>query len=127
MLPPGPCLALRLMPGRPTWPMATAGFTAAPVHDAAVPVATKAPATCGRGNTRRRDRQRAKLRAVSASRGGSRRFPGTPPASLTLRREAAQGRGSGGIGGHPRSEEHTSELQSHSDLVCRLLLEKKKQ
>src|SRR5436190_7677751 len=24
-----------------------------------------------------------------------------------------------------RSEEHTSELQSHSDLVCRLLLEKK--
>src|SRR5438132_4572676 len=26
-----------------------------------------------------------------------------------------------------RSEEHTSELQSHSDLVCRLLLEKKKQ
>src|SRR5438034_7237180 len=30
-------------------------------------------------------------------------------------------RGRGG-----RSEEHTSELQSHSDLVCRLLLEKKK-
>src|SRR5260221_4318710 len=28
------------------------------------------------------------------------------------------------VGG--RSEEHTSELQSHSDLVCRLLLEKKK-
>src|SRR5438132_4094706 len=25
----------------------------------------------------------------------------------------------------PRSEEHTSELQSHSELVCRLLLEKK--
>src|SRR5438132_11315884 len=35
-----------------------------------------------------------------------------------------------GLGGEradgPRSEEHTSELQSHSDLVCRLLLEKKK-
>src|SRR3712207_7219751 len=28
--------------------------------------------------------------------------------------------------GDIRSEEHTSELQSHSDLVCRLLLEKKK-
>src|SRR5438034_5874021 len=28
--------------------------------------------------------------------------------------------------GITRSEEHTSELQSHSDLVCRLLLEKKK-
>src|SRR5574343_1423790 len=27
---------------------------------------------------------------------------------------------------HIRSEEHTSELQSHHDLVCRLLLEKKK-
>src|SRR5438034_5367734 len=35
----------------------------------------------------------------------------------------------GGIGvihKNMRSEEHTSELQSHSDLVCRLLLEKKK-
>src|SRR5206468_12956754 len=30
-------------------------------------------------------------------------------------------------GGIVRSEEHTSELQSRSDLVCRLLLEKKKQ
>src|SRR5438034_4951090 len=28
--------------------------------------------------------------------------------------------------GSTRSEEHTSELQSHSDIVCRLLLEKKK-
>src|SRR4051812_49565307 len=28
---------------------------------------------------------------------------------------------------YPRSEEHTSELQSHVNLVCRLLLEKKKQ
>src|SRR2546430_5415411 len=30
------------------------------------------------------------------------------------------------LGGVPRSEEHTSELQSQSNLVCRLLLEKKK-
>src|SRR5437773_9149700 len=29
-----------------------------------------------------------------------------------------------GVWGHHRSEEHTSELQSHHDLVCRLLLEK---
>src|SRR3712207_8008789 len=29
------------------------------------------------------------------------------------------------IAGHPRSEEHTSELQSRQYLVCRLLLEKK--
>src|SRR5438132_9167660 len=33
---------------------------------------------------------------------------------------------SGCRGTRIRSEEHTSELQSHSDLVCRLLLEKKK-
>src|SRR5437667_3955566 len=31
-----------------------------------------------------------------------------------------------GIHSWSRSEEHTSELQSHHDLVCRLLLEKKK-
>src|SRR2546430_5766320 len=31
-----------------------------------------------------------------------------------------------GIAGDTRSEEHTSELQSQSNLVCRLLLEKKK-
>src|SRR2546427_1276580 len=30
------------------------------------------------------------------------------------------------VGRHVRSEEHTSELQSQSNLVCRLLLEKKK-
>src|SRR6267142_6017025 len=30
------------------------------------------------------------------------------------------------LGRSPRSEEHTSELQSHVNLVCRLLLEKKK-
>src|SRR5207302_2175391 len=34
--------------------------------------------------------------------------------------------GSGGRTGRSRSEEHTSELQSRENLVCRLLLEKKK-
>src|SRR6476661_10270889 len=41
-----------------------------------------------------------------------------PPARLT-RRPATRARAR-------RSEEHTSELQSHLNLVCRLLLEKKK-
>src|SRR5260221_1217241 len=48
-------------------------------------------------------------------------------------RTRAPARTSSGICSRPvpaavrrRSEEHTSELQSHSDLVCRLLLEKKK-
>src|SRR2546428_10225905 len=40
-------------------------------------------------------------------------------------RSARPGRG-GADRVHARSEEHTSELQSRSDLVCRLLLEKKK-
>src|SRR5437868_10835180 len=41
-------------------------------------------------------------------------------AQWTYRRAAARGRHAS------RSEEHTSELQSRFDLVCRLLLEKKK-
>src|SRR5438034_1827709 len=40
--------------------------------------------------------------------------------------EAARVRDDRAVGSGARSEEHTSELQSHSDLVCRLLLEKKK-
>src|SRR5260370_29884181 len=35
------------------------------------------------------------------------------------------GCGAGAVGAGLRSEEHTSELQSHLNLVCRLLLEKK--
>src|SRR2546430_5326911 len=38
----------------------------------------------------------------------------------------ARGVEPGGVGAELRSEEHTSELQSQSNLVCRLLLEKKK-
>src|SRR2546428_12945511 len=47
--------------------------------------------------------------------------PGSPPGPPTEARPGAPRRADGG-----RSEEHTSELQSRSDLVCRLLLEKKK-
>src|SRR5256885_9959420 len=44
-------------------------------------------------------------------------------------RHGANGAGRAGAGARPghRSEEHTSELQSPCNLVCRLLLEKKKQ
>src|SRR2546422_4592074 len=57
---------------------------------------------------------------------------GTPRASH--RRVVARGRAArrrrpalgGSVPGGPRSEEHTSELQSRLHLVCRLLLEKKK-
>src|SRR2546430_5779644 len=42
------------------------------------------------------------------------------------RGQAAAAPPDGGIPHRGRSEEHTSELQSQSNLVCRLLLEKKK-
>src|SRR6266576_5744642 len=42
------------------------------------------------------------------------------------RSRAGDGTGSRWCRRRPRSEEHTSELQSRRDLVCRLLLEKKK-
>src|SRR2546421_9184743 len=50
--------------------------------------------------------------------------PGRRPSRYT--RSPAAGRERGSVAALRRSEEHTSELQSRSDLVCRLLLEKKK-
>src|SRR5437588_9402659 len=55
-------------------------------------------------------------RKVTWERSGS--FKLASPAACSARAEA--------VASSERSEEHTSELQSHSDLVCRLLLEKKK-
>src|SRR3712207_8434381 len=55
--------------------------------------------------------------------------PPTPAPRLPGRRRRrclAFGRHSSACGRGPRSEEHTSELQSRQYLVCRLLLEKKK-
>src|SRR2546426_7240751 len=52
---------------------------------------------------------------------------GSSPAGLRRRgHRAASERGPPGSAQPPRSEEHTSELQSPCNLVCRLLLEKKK-
>src|SRR5260221_9219992 len=64
------------------------------------------PATC-RSRARRSSLGRIRLPICSARKGGGR--------IIRARLVAPE-----------RSEEHTSELQSHSDLVCRLLLEKKK-
>src|SRR5207249_12096989 len=50
-----------------------------------------------------------------------------PQSSSTANSDLRSGRSSGYSSWfHSRSEEHTSELQSRFDLVCRLLLEKKK-
>src|SRR2546428_6422004 len=58
----------------------------------------------------------------------ARAFQNQFPAAACARRLAQTRRvqHSGASGRDDRSEEHTSELQSRSDLVCRLLLEKKK-
>src|SRR6266403_4751264 len=53
-------------------------------------------------------------------RSGARCRPPPPAAPPVPRTRSRRGRPA------PRSEEHTSELQSRRDLVCRLLLEKKK-
>src|SRR2546430_7353715 len=49
-----------------------------------------------------------------------------PPRTARRRRRDSNPRGRDFPHLTPRSEEHTSELQSQSNLVCRLLLEKKK-
>src|SRR5437773_7382443 len=49
-------------------------------------------------------------------------LPGTPAGRRSVREIETMALREANI----RSEEHTSELQSHHDLVCRLLLEKKK-
>src|SRR6266496_6080914 len=59
--------------------------------------------------------------------GRARRLPGPgPPAAAGRAGAAPAAAGHPADGGGRRSEEHTSELQSRRDLVCRLLLEKKK-
>src|SRR5256885_7945594 len=70
------------------------------------------------------------VRAVAtevAGRGGRvrARLHSTRRASVALRTAAAHTAATS-VGSAPRSEEHTSELQSPCNLVCRLLLEKKK-
>src|SRR5690348_17489803 len=64
-----------------------------------------------------RDRSSSRRRAASGPRSAT-----SQPSSETARRTPAKRDGEES----PRSEEHTSELQSPVHLVCRLLLEKKK-
>src|SRR5690349_22575037 len=57
---------------------------------------------------------------------GVRELPGEPRHELVLVHVVVGGVGHAGERRALRSEEHTSELQSRRDIVCRLLLEKKK-
>src|SRR4051812_49731154 len=84
-----------------------------PLHDA-LPISRLLPSARRRGGGR--SAGRASRRAAAGTRGDAR--PRTAPGGTPGRRSPAVRL--------PRSEEHTSELQSHVNLVCRLLLEKKK-
>src|SRR5438034_4224359 len=77
------------------------------LHDA-LPISRRRAARAGRSHRVRHRGLRSEPRQELAE-----RAPGAP-------HHPHHGRA-----GPDRSEEHTSELQSHSDLVCRLLLEKK--
>src|SRR5438034_1190677 len=91
------------------------------LHDA-LPICSPGgvPPTASRGSLGRLPSRRAPCwRAGRAPRPRPRLAP--PPASHARTRSAAVLRAP--RAGRGRSEEHTSELQSHSDLVCRLLLE----
>src|SRR5207302_11091669 len=83
------------------------------LHDA-LPISTRWPEPCS-------NRRRAAIRIR----------PGPPRGSARWRWRRAgrktHGAASTGPSRSARSEEHTSELQSRENLVCRLLLEKKKQ
>src|SRR2546427_7968466 len=83
------------------WPATSVGRTKSTEHRAA-------SANTGRSTTPRSELLRALCSVIMVL---------LPPKGST---------GNGGITWELRSEEHTSELQSQSNLVCRLLLEKKK-
>src|SRR5690606_41862809 len=67
-----------------------------------------------------------RVRALSASISEI-SMPSRRPLSATLTWSVCHSRRMASKMAQPRSEEHTSELQSREKLVCRLLLEKKKQ
>src|SRR5690606_39927677 len=75
------------------------------------------PAGCGPGGERHHDKR---------SWSSPPTFPPVPPPPQTPRFPGGSQRVPPGKRGVCRSEEHTSELQSRENLVCRLLLEKKK-
>src|SRR3712207_7822899 len=73
------------------------------------------------------ERRRGQGRADRRDRAGQRRARGAARPAAAHRRRGAGRRRRGGPGRLTRrSEEHTSEIQSRQNIVCRLLLEKKK-
>src|SRR3712207_7135443 len=69
---------------------------------------------------------RSRLQARQTMVGNAERVFGEPSDTGLQAQFAELWSGFDDVANHPRSEEHTSELQSRQYLVCRLLLEKKK-
>src|SRR5260370_42190052 len=97
---------------------ATPEISTLPLHDALPISRAGPPSSLTRVKTQSRTVVDSTLRARQ-SEAQPARLVGTARVELAI--SCAQGRRS-----RVRSEEHTSELQSHLNLVCRLLLEKKK-
>src|SRR2546430_4292735 len=92
------------------------------VQTCALPI-SQAPHRPGKRRRGTRSRAQVQLRAVPRPRAhGAAAHSAAGGTAAGLSARAAQGL----QGGHARSEEHTSELPSQSNIVCRLLLEKKK-
>src|SRR2546430_2464640 len=75
------------------------------------------------------DRGKPMGQSTGLKEGGETSIPGTRPLPAAVGVAAGESLACpfcGGRAGGARSEEHTSELQSQSNIVCRLLLEKKK-
>src|SRR5438034_8436204 len=90
--------------------------------DARASTRARLPARLIAGRPRRRESATARPRNARTS-----RTPSLAPSGRAGNGPGRRARASPRARrGRRRSEEHTSELQSHSDLVCRLLLEKKK-
>src|SRR5260370_8331927 len=83
----------------------------------------------GKAAPRRAARPSAGLAGSAATAGAAREAPAAPPGPARRRRTATvrrkRDRRSAASAAAARSEEHTSELQSHLNLLCPLLLEKK--
>src|SRR5256885_9342243 len=118
--------SLNMMNGRRSRPTRSARYRTGPADDRRMPTAARA--TSGAATTAASAASTTSTRRLATAQrathshehlGGLQTLLVTPcPGTVAQRLERA------GVRIRPRSEEHTSELQSPCNLVCRLLLEK---
>src|SRR5208283_5163133 len=125
--PPSPAVIQVTVVGRPNWPGGPPGLRRGAQTQSILVTQGRRP-RCALTGTQRSSGEfldlcgqfSAGITGVDDAAGSSR----STPVSASTRGQCSMPRGL--LGRWGRSEEHTSELQSHHDLVCRLLLEKKK-